>query len=455
SLASANCILTESAMDVFGGAPRFLAYPRTFTVQSGANAVLKWQVAGEPRPSIVWEKDGSELELSSGRIIVKADGDAYSLLVSQAGPTDSGRYVCKAKNCVGETYAAATLKVEATELKPKGDLDAQPPVFLSRPVSAQVAWGEDVTFACRVSGQLSWEKDGHKLSDIFESSHYKVATEPDDWHSLHIYNTRLPDAGVYMCRAQNSFGETMAAAVLLVDSVVCHDESFQDAPPNCHFKKHPEAQDAKRRRCHPEQNMLSETRQNGEIIPGLPTTKAFTVNEGKHAKFRCYVTGKPKPEIVWQKDGKVLSPGRRHLLYEDREGYFILKVLYCTARDCGLYVCSACNTAGQTLSSVRLHVKEPRVRFQAPLVDVEVFERQDAILECQVPLETIPTVWYLEDKRLHPSPKYLIEERGLLRRLTVRDARADDDGIYLCEMEGKSRSIGELSVQGEKNLEKR
>ncbi|XP_061465395.1 obscurin-like protein 1 isoform X2 [Rhineura floridana] len=435
-------------MDTFGGAPRFLAYPRTFTVQSGTNAVLKWRVAGEPHPSVAWEKDGSVLELPSGRMFVEADGDAYSLLVSQAAPADSGRYVCKAKNSVGETYAAATLKVEAAERKPKGDLDAQPPVFLNRPVSARVTRGEDVTFACRVSGELEWEKDGHKLSDVFESSHYKVSIEPGDWHSLHIYNTRLPDAGVYVCRAQNSFGETMAAAVLLVDSVVCvpHDDPF--APQNCHFKKQPEEQDDKRRRHHPEQHVLSEGRQNGEVLPSLPMPKAFTVNEGKHAKFRCYVTGKPKPEIVWQKDGKVLSPGRRHLLYEDREGYFILKVLYCTVRDCGLYVCTACNIAGQTLSAVSLHVKEPRLRFQAPLVDVEVLERQDAVLECQVPLETIPTVWYLEDKRLQPSPKYLMEEQGLLRRLTVRDARADDDGIYLCEMEGKGRSVGELSVQG-------
>lgn len=81
-----------------------------------------------------------------------------------------------------------------------------------------------------------------------------------------------------------------------------------------------------------------------------------------------------------------------------------------------------------------------------------MLERQDAVLECQVPLETIPTAWYLEDKRLQPSPKYLMEEQGLLRRLTVRDARADDDGIYLCEMEGKGRSVGELSVQGEESF---
>ncbi|KAJ6665562.1 hypothetical protein lerEdw1_003405 [Lerista edwardsae] len=428
-----------------------LDIPGAVPVQSGTNAVLKWQVAGEPRPSIAWEKDGSALELPSGRMFVQAEGDAYSLLVSQAGPEDSGRYVCKAKNSVGETYAAATFKVEAaTELKPKGELDTQPPIFLSRPASARVSRGEDVTFSCRVLGQLEWEKDGRKLSDIFESSHYKVSTESGDWHSLHIYNARLPDAGVYVCRAWNSFGESTAAAVLLVDSVPCipHLDSFQEVPSNCHLKKQPDVQGDKRQRHRPGQNVVSEARQNGEVLPSLPATKTFTVNEGKHAKFRCYVTGKPKPEIVWQKDGKVLAPGRRHLLYEDREGYFILKVLYCTARDCGLYVCTACNTAGQTLSSVRLHVKEPRLRFQVPLVDVEVLERQDAVLECQVPVDTIPTVWYLEDKRLQPSPKYLMEEQGLLRRLTVRDARADDDGIYLCEMEGKGRSVGELSVQG-------
>uniref|UniRef100_A0A670YGC2 Obscurin-like protein 1 n=1 Tax=Pseudonaja textilis TaxID=8673 RepID=A0A670YGC2_PSETE len=438
-------------MDAFGGAPRFLSSPRTFSVQSGTNAVLKWQVAGEPRPSIVWEKDGSVLELPSGRMFVEVNGDAYSLLVSQAGPADSGRYVCKAKNSVGETYAAALLKVETgSELKPNGDFDCQPPIFLNRPVSACVTRGEDVTFACRVSGQLEWEKDGRRLSDIFESSHYKMDVEPGDWHSLHIYNARLPDAGVYVCRAQNSFGESTAAAVLLVDPVAClpHRDPSQGAPQNCHFKKPAESPEDKRHPRHPAQIVLSEGGQNGEVLSSLPPTKSFTVNEGKHAKFRCYVIGKPKPEIVWQKDGKVLSPGRRHLLYEDREGYFILKVLYCTARDCGLYVCTACNTAGQTLSAVRLHVREPQLRFQAPLMDIEVLEHQDAVLECQVPLEAMPTAWYLEDKRLQPSPKYLMEEQGLLRRLTVRDARADDDGIYLCEMEGKGRSIGELSVQG-------
>lgn len=101
-------------MEGLGGAPRFLAYPRAFTVQSGADAVLRCQIVGEPRPSILWEKDKAPIE-PSGRFHVEAEGNVYSLLVSRVTPQDSGLYVCKAKNSVGETYAAATLKVEAGE----------------------------------------------------------------------------------------------------------------------------------------------------------------------------------------------------------------------------------------------------------------------------------------------------------------------------------------------------
>ncbi|XP_053900714.1 obscurin-like protein 1 isoform X2 [Malaclemys terrapin pileata] len=443
-------------MDVFGGAPRFLAYPRTFTVQSGADAVLKCQIAGDPRPSIIWEKDKSPIVLL-GRFQVEAEGTVYSLSISQVTPADSGQYVCKAKNAIGETYAAATLKVEAGELQQEGHPEDMPPVFLSKPLSWQVCRGEDVMFTCRVPGQpspvLQWEKDGRQLSDLFESSHFSVGKEPEDWHFLKIFSARPPDGGVYVCRARNRSGEAMAAAVLLVNPMArgLPDSPFLGSPRNCwplsHFSKQPD-QHGDRRHCHGQRSAPWPARPNGEVPPGAPKAKAFAVSEGKHAKFRCYVTGKPKPEIVWKKDGKVVAPDRRHLVYEDREGYFILKVLYCKARDQGLYICTASNTAGQTLSAVQLHVREHRVRFQLQLEDVEVQECEDAVLECKVPLETIPTAWYLEDKQLQPSHKYVIEEQGLVRRLTIRDARADDDGIYLCEMKDKGRSIAEVSVRG-------
>ncbi|NXK45000.1 OBSL1 protein, partial [Chauna torquata] len=433
-------------MEGLGGAPRILAYPRAFTVQSGADAVLRCQITGEPRPSILWEKDKTPIE-PSGRFHVEAKGNMYSLLVSRVTPQDSGLYVCKAKNSVGETYAAATLKVEVgepqeekeeeeEEEEQEGHSGGRVPTFLVGPSSVRVCRGEDVTFSCRVSGQpcllLEWEKDGHKLCDLFESSHFAVGQEPDDWHFLRLFGARPPDAGVYVCRARSGSREALAAAVLLVEP------RAMDGLPGGSPSNGPQ----------PRRQRHAGTDTWAPVPNGVPGAKAFAVSAGKHAKFRCYVTGKPKPEIVWQKDGKPLAPSRRHLIYEDREGYFILKVLYCKPQDQGLYVCTASNTAGQTLSAVQLQVKEHRVRFQVQLEDVEVAEREDAVLECHVPLETIPTAWYLEDRELQPSLKYVMEERGVVRRLTIRDARTDDDGIYLCQMKDKGRSIAEVSVRG-------
>ncbi|XP_050832974.1 obscurin-like protein 1 [Serinus canaria] len=410
----------ELVMEGFGGAPRFLAYPRAFTVQSGTNAVLSCQIMGDPQPSILWEKDKNAIE-PSGRFHMESKGDMYSLLVSCATPKDSGLYVCRAKNSIGETYAATMLRVEPAEPREEGGCSGSvAPAFLIAPSSLRVCRGEDVMFTCRVSGQpcpvLEWEKDGHKLSELFESSHFAVGQKPEDWHFLKLFSARPQDGGVYVCRARSGSQEALAAAVLLVEPQALPGGLPNGSP--------------------------------ADVPARVPGAKAFAVSAGKHAKFRCYVTGKPKPEIIWQKDGEPLAPGRRHLIYEDREGYFILKVLYCKPQDQGLYMCTASNTAGQTLSAVQLQVKEHRLRFQVQLADVEVAEREDAVLECQVPLETIPTSWYLEDRELQPSHKYVMEEQGVVRRLTIRDARIDDDGIYLCQMKDKGRSIAEVSVRG-------
>ncbi|KAM9235830.1 obscurin-like protein 1 [Leptosomus discolor] len=437
-------------MEGFRGAPRFLAYPRTFTVRSGTDAVLSCQITGDPRPSILWEKDKTPIE-PSGRFQVEVKGDLYSLLVSCATPQDSGLYICKAKNSIGETYAAAMLKVEVGEPGEEGCPGSEAPAFLITPSSTRVCRGEDVMFTCRVSGQpcpvLEWEKDGHKLSDVFESSHFAVGQEPEDWHFLKLFGARPPDGGVYVCRARRGSQEALAAAVLLVEPRAPPDGLPGGSPADGLELL---AEQRRRRQRHTVGRRVGPETwvPNGTVPARVPGAKAFAVSVGKHAKFRCYVTGKPKPEILWQKDGEPLIPGRRHLVYEDREGYFILKVLYCKPQDQGLYVCTASNTAGQTLSAVHLQVKEHRLRFQVQLADVEVAEREDAVLECQVPLETIPTAWYLEDRELQPSHKYVMEERGVVRRLTIRDARTDDDGIYLCQMKNKGRSIAEVSVRG-------
>ncbi|KAJ8012450.1 hypothetical protein DPEC_G00042890 [Dallia pectoralis] len=430
-------------MDVFGGAPRFLAYPRTVLVQSSTDAVLKCQIGGDPRPAVIWERNNQQVH-PGGRYRIFEDGNVYNLIISSVTTEDSGQYICKAKNCIGETYAAATLKVEgeAQEIEIR---EENKPRFLIKPLSTRVGRGEDAVFSCKLWGnprpEVVWEKDGRKLNEIFESTHYSVGYQDGGWFQLKIFKTRAPDGGVYTCKARNEFGAGLAGAVLLVDAGPGHED---DGNRNGYTNSHWKGQQGKQRSG---RQVVTRLKEN------LPTNqpkqvKMFAVTEGKHAKFRCFVTGKPKPEIIWRKDGRLIMSGRRYLLYEDREGYFTLKVLYCKQQDNGVYVCAASNTAGQTLSAVHLSVKEPPVRFKQPLIDLEVWERDLAVLECDVPEDSVPITWYLEDRRLQPGAKYGMEQWGTKRRLTIRDIGVDDDGIYLCEMADGGRSIAEVAVKG-------
>ncbi|OCT63341.1 obscurin-like protein 1 isoform X2 [Xenopus laevis] len=467
---------THPALEMPGGAPRFLCFPRSITAPSGSQAVLRCRISGDPPPHVLWERVGNiRMELGE-RCVVQNDGDWYQLVISDLRPEDTGHYMCRASNWSGEGYAGAKITVnpslnptaEPLPLQPhlpvmsretpfiptvssdsctlpssktqplihkcisetsdsqEADLNTNilsfpqtglstatelPPRFLLTPVSQRLCRGQSGELTCKVSGipepTIRWEKDGRNLDELCDGSHYRLSP---GGHTLLISRVHPPDAGVYVCRATNTVGQCLAAAVVLVDPTQRHGQ---------------------------------------EPYPGDPPAqvKVFTVNEGKHAKLRCLVTGKPRPEIIWRKDGRAVSPGRRTLIYEDREGHFILKVLFCRQQDRGLYVCGASNSAGNTLSAVMLHVREVGERFPAPLKDIAVREGQDAVLECSVPDGT-RTSWFLEDQRLHPDKHHHMEEHGPIRRLIIRGARTDDDGVYMCQTQQGAQSIAEVAVRG-------
>lgn len=370
-------------MDIFGGAPRVLGYPRPVLAQCGSDATLRCLIDGDPRPDVIWERKNAHV-VSGGRYVLSEDGKAFLLTITGVTVQDAGQYICKAKNSIGETYAAASLKVEGGappqpevsdgaqlleapvngySAAPDGEEDGpslngdanhmssdDKPRFLIKPLSLRVDRGEDAYFSCKLWGtplpEVTWEKDGKKLSDIFESAHFSLSQQDGGWFQLRICRTRIPDHGVYTCRATNRHGEALAGAVLLVEAVPERGTGGQSSSRlSLRHRSHKAAQ--------------------GPLVD-VSKAKKFAVAEGKHAKFRCFVTGKPKPEIVWTKDGVPLEAGRRHLIFEDREGYYTLKVLYCKVADTGLYVCAASNALGNTLSAVHLTVKGRKSSQEKP-----------------------------------------------------------------------------------------
>uniref|UniRef100_A0A672L8R1 Obscurin, cytoskeletal calmodulin and titin-interacting RhoGEF b n=1 Tax=Sinocyclocheilus grahami TaxID=75366 RepID=A0A672L8R1_SINGR len=387
--------------NLFGGAPRFLTRPKAFSLCVGRDASLSCTIVGNPVPVVTWEK-GKMLLSAGGRFKKVEDGDVYRLTIYDLTLEDSGQYMCRAKNNVGEAYAAVALKVGL----PETVID-RAPVFTVKPVSTRVGLGGDVTFYCRVAAHpapnFDWEKDGRYLG---ETNRIKIISENDS-SSLRIQSVRSLDSGTYTCRVQNSIGRAQAAAAL-------------------------------------EQRVSALT----SMLPKGVFTRTCTVTEGKHAKLSCFVTGHPKPQIIWRKDGANISEGRRHVMYEDQTENFILKVLYCKQSDNGLYTCNASNLAGQTYSAVLVIVKEPKIPFKKKLQDVEVKEKETATLQCEVPVLNTKASWFMEETRLEENAKYRMDVEGTLRRLTIHNVTTNDDAVYICEMKEGSRTVAELTVLG-------
>ena len=76
-------------------------------------------------------------------------------------------------------------------------------------------------------------------------------------------------------------------------------------------------------------------------------------------------------------------------------------------------------------------------------------EKASATFQCEVPVPAMESAWYKEETRLWASEKYLIEEAGAERRLTVLNVSSDDDAVYICETAEGSRTVAELAVRGE------
>lgn len=358
--------------NLFGGVPRFLTRPKAFSVSVGRDATLSCTVVGSPTPLITWEKDKLKLT-SGGRFKTVEDGDVYRLTIYELTLEDSGQYMCRAKNNVGEAYAAVTLKVALPT-----DVPQRAPVFVVKPASTRVSLGGDVVLVCRVAAHpeanFEWEKDGRYLG---ESNRIKIVSDGDG-SALKIQSVRNLDAGTYTCRAQNTAGRAHVAAALTVDVQDSHNLIKPDKNTSLlsHLQKRKQEmkKDISIYRSEDSSVMSSsgtgvsdgftslglEHELRASALAKLPKgvfTRTCTVTEGKHAKLSCFVTGHPKPHITWRKDGTNISEGRRHVFYEDQAENFILKILYCKQTDNGLYTCNAANMAGQTYSAVLVTVK--------------------------------------------------------------------------------------------------
>ncbi|XP_072449303.1 neural cell adhesion molecule 1a isoform X8 [Chiloscyllium punctatum] len=170
---------------------------------------LTCEAKGDPTPTIVWMKgthtykDGEQASWTrpvtrktmDGRIEVQSHARVSSLTLKDIQHTDSGEYICKAKNSIGQDSESMYLEVQYA---PK----------LQGTVTVYTWEGNAVNITCEVLAHpvalVTWFRDGQQLP----SSNYS---------SIKIYSTRstnylqvTPDSendfGPYNCTASNRVG---------------------------------------------------------------------------------------------------------------------------------------------------------------------------------------------------------------------------------------------------------
>ncbi|XP_040858575.1 myosin light chain kinase, smooth muscle isoform X1 [Ochotona curzoniae] len=185
------------------------------------------------------------------------------------------------------------------------------------------------------------------------------------------------------------------------------------------------------------------------------------VIEDQPVKFKCEVSGIPKPEVTWFLDGVPVRQREGILELNEEAGSHYLCLLKARLRDSGRYSCTASNSRGQVACSWNLMVQRRATREVAPsfssvLKDCSVTEGQDFVLRCSVQGAPVPRItWLLNGQPIRYAHSTCAAG---VAELHIQDALPEDDGTYTCLAEnalGQVACSARVTVHEKKSDRKR
>lgn len=96
--------------------PKITKHLKDLRCCDGDAVTLECHVAGNPEPTVLWEKDGRLLQMTNDFSAEYTAGRA-TLRISRIYAEDEGEYTMVAENSLGRSYSAAYIIVDAPEDK--------------------------------------------------------------------------------------------------------------------------------------------------------------------------------------------------------------------------------------------------------------------------------------------------------------------------------------------------
>uniref|UniRef100_A0A8D0D483 Neural cell adhesion molecule L1-like protein n=1 Tax=Sander lucioperca TaxID=283035 RepID=A0A8D0D483_SANLU len=315
---TAMSVIVQTTNAILERKPSLLT-PSTATSETqlvkGEDLKLECIAEGFPTPQVEWVKIGHQLPIKA-----KVENHGKLLLVPRVEQEDSGKYMCKAKNGLGEAVHYFTLKVE------------EPPEWVIEPESQLSMIGSDVLIKCSASGTpqptITWRVNGELLQGA-PAPNRKVF---DD--TIVLRNAKASDSAVYQCEASNKHGTLLSNANIMIMN----------------------------------------------LSPMILTKEGedYSAVEGNGVMMHCNVFSSPPSTITWSKDDSSESVEGPRLTIHDNGSLEIYSV---EKDDTGQYTCLAKNTEGSSAVDAMLYVKDP-TRIVVAQEDLQILIGTTAQLSC-------------------------------------------------------------------------
>ncbi|XP_014673249.1 PREDICTED: irregular chiasm C-roughest protein-like [Priapulus caudatus] len=183
--------------------PKFRNPPASVAVDLGHDATLHCEADGNPRPAIIWHRNGSDSEILSS---------APTLTIHKASQHTAGRYIC-----VASVPNFADINAEVV-VYIKGS-----PAITSEGIQ-KFPEGSNARVECRIEGmpvpkQVVWWHGGRPV----DLSDDRFTTLSDEHANIYISrlivsNMRSEDFGAYNCSADNGYGR--AEKIIIVEKTL-------------------------------------------------------------------------------------------------------------------------------------------------------------------------------------------------------------------------------------------
>ncbi|XP_069178633.1 LOW QUALITY PROTEIN: muscle M-line assembly protein unc-89 [Procambarus clarkii] len=366
------------------------------------------RATGLPLPECQWKKNGVPVKEDSKHVITNPEPGVYCLTIKDINPQDYGEVTVTAKSLVGECSSTSKLIQKKLPCEVVEGLDNVTPG----------AEGDDVTLTVKIRASprpdFVWTKDG----DVCEASEkikidIKKTSYCEATISLTLVEAGSIDSGQYRLKLSNEVNETSTETALIVRPVR-RKPKITKKPEDVH------------------------------------------IMDGKACVLRAKITGFPKPQVQWLKDGHQVYPTDLVDTGVTAEGLYYLEFKVVSEEDAGRYTVVAANDEGTVEADAVLTVTPPpsRPEFLQSLKASKVILGYPVRMEVKLGGSPRPEVQWLKDGQpVNLDGKHfkqIVDPDGTVI-LQIDSASEGDMGEFTCvakNAEGDSRSSATLSVLG-------